>query len=419
MAQTYFVDNLISRFIKCLLTDTYLPTVDIWKPGKSLIKGFTYITNDKKIVVANKDYKKGDPVQPQSSLDSEFFKFISNYVEGNFYRGITSNFESNSALYDSDTHKALGRYLRYIRDMQGVDLLPYYNCYSGISSDKIRIKENNLIIDNTVSDGLISYIVPVTFNQFYTIYYQTDIPFYIMPVYYDGVNVQRVLMASGSPYPATRVNICGSNKPYRYAPITFDGSDLVHELSPANAYSKYLHLLIQVPKNKFSNLLVLEGDYTSVTKNLNNTSLGISINRLPQVFIGDGILNDKLSQETLNNIFKPYSSLIENISDNNIAFSDRLIEYLLYSPIVRKDKIRLDIKRIQDYCSSEKLSIVLNMPRFSQTYINDVWESNLRYYIYNIVTQNEKTPLYKDLNGYVDKDSEYIIQNGKEGKGTI
>ena len=59
------------------------------------------------------------------------------------------------------------------------------------------------------------------------------------------------------------------------------------------------------------------------------------------------------------------------------------------------------------------------MPRFSQTYINDVWESNLRYYIYNIVTQNEKTPLYKDLNGYVDKDSEYIIQNGKEGKGTI
>ena len=56
MFQKYYSDNLISKFIKCLLWDTYIPTVDIWRPGKSIIKGFTYITYDRYIVKAEQDY---------------------------------------------------------------------------------------------------------------------------------------------------------------------------------------------------------------------------------------------------------------------------------------------------------------------------------------------------------------------------
>lgn len=423
--QKYFIDNLISRFIKCLLCDTYIPIVNIWKEGKSLIKGFTYITQDKKIVVAKKDYNIGDLIAPKSSLDSDFFTIISDYVEGEFYRGITSNFESNSALYDSDTHKNLGKYLRYIRDMYDIDLMPYYNCYSGISSDLIRIDNNQIVENNTIEDGLISYLVPIRFNEKYTIYYNSDIPFYIVPVYYDGIKVQRVVNSEGFNYPIERINICNNNQPYLFNEIKFDANNLYDEISPSIAFNNYLHLLIQVPKNKYSNLLVLEGDYTYINKNLNNVN-NLSINRLPQVFIGDGINSNEISNNLLNDIFKPYSSLRENVSDINYAFSDRLVEYLLYSPIIKKDRIRFNIKRIQDYASSENLEKSFikyldneDIKSFSQTYVSDIWSNNLRYYLYNFITQNNKTPLYKDINGYVDKDSEFIIEKGKKEKGTI
>jgi len=44
---------------------------------------------------------------------------------------------SKSSYYDSDTHYRLGRYLRYIRDVYNINLMPFYNCYNYKSVNNI------------------------------------------------------------------------------------------------------------------------------------------------------------------------------------------------------------------------------------------------------------------------------------------
>ncbi len=404
MAQEFYIDNLISRFVKCLLWDTYIPTVQIWKPGKRLIKGMTYITQNKHIVVANKDCDETTSKTLENDLSSEYFKIIDNYIEGNFYKGISSNFESNSSLYDPSTHYALGQYLRYIRDMHNLDLLPYYNCYSGISSDKIRIDKNTNKINNynNIDDGLVSYIVPIKFNQEYTIYYNSDTPFYITPIYYDGISARNVEDNNGSIMSNTRISRCSFDNPYKFEGVLFNGDALIQEKANQLILTDYLALLIEVPKKKFANLLVLEGNYKNVKLNHNNLSSEPSLNKLPQVFMGQQTKTNKLDDTELNEIFKPYSSLINNISTTSYAFSDRLVEYLLYAPVIKNDRIRFNIKRVQEDAQADGNK---------EIYVPDIWSNELRYFIYNYVTQHSKTPLYRDINGYVDKDTEFLIDN--------
>lgn len=67
-------------------------------------------------------------IYDNNQLNKPFFEILEPYVKGNYYRGITSNFESESSLYDYKTHYYLGEYLRYIRDLDGINLMPYYNC---------------------------------------------------------------------------------------------------------------------------------------------------------------------------------------------------------------------------------------------------------------------------------------------------
>lgn len=421
MAQKYYVDNLISRFIKCLLWDTYIPTVDIWKPGKSLIKGLTYITKDKYIVVAKDDYISGQGEGPKSALDDKYFQIVSPFIPNTFYRGATSNFESNSALYDSDTHYALGQYLRYIRDMNDLDLMPYYNCYSGESSDKIRIKdsidENNIAhehieLDNNIDDGLVTYIAPIKLNQEYSIYYDCNIPFKVIPAYYDGIKAVRVKDTNGNYLHSVTVNQCNKKQPYIFSAINILGKQAIYEETSARLLEDYLVLLIQVPKIATSNIVVLEGNYTNDRLTLNNKDGESSINRLTPIYFGD-LSKDKTD---LNKEIKVIPSLALELGNTNYAFSDRLVEYLLYSPIIKNDRVRYNIKRVQDYLSSQKAQTEFG-EHYSETFIQDIWDDNLRAYIYNLVIRDKKTPLYKEINGFVDKDSEFIIDKAKVDGG--
>ena len=495
MSQKYQVDNLTSRFIKSLLYDTYIPTVDIWRPGKPLIKGMTYITNDKYIVVAKKDFTptikieneehnyntniqlnnkniikviefKVDDIiwpqyeyfgnlmfenfkvnnklgivydiqitpstgpypkiyvtytvpniSPQSALNEEYFQIIEPYIEGKFYPGITSNFKSNSSLYDSDTHYMLGQYLRMLRDLYDLDLMPYYNCFDGTTSDKIRIELNNniesLIKNNEIDDGLISYIVPIKFNKQYSIYYNSNVPFRVKPIYYDGITLSSLKdISNNTEIKSTLIKYCSLTSPYILSPIERLAQYDMSGNNSSKLIEDYLCLLIQVPKNN-SPLIVLEGNYKNI--NINNKD---NINYLPEVLYGDKDDILQLTEEEINNILKPYSSLLYKPTDMSYAFNDRLVEYLLLSPIINKDKVRDNIRRIQEYLTSEKAKKEFGHI-YPYTYKKDIWDNLMRLYIYNLVIKDKKNPLYLDINGFVDKDSEFIIDRGKQDGGSL
>lgn len=478
MGQKYNVDNLTSRFIKALLWDTYVPTVDIWRPGKDLIQGFTYITFDKYIVVAKKDYKviniylgqfnnwgealsyatnvyggwynnmyatilrdgeiyycyyvSGDPyahyskkasdcLGPQSYADSDYFEIIQPYVEDKFYRGITTNFQSTSSLYDDYTHYMLGQYLRMLRDIHDLDLMSYYNCYSGKVSNTIRLKkefntDNNtfkpdiIVSNNEINDGLLTYIVPIKFNKDYTIYYNSNIPFIIKPAYYDDITIKELNKGSSSTefIQSTQVSGCSLDNPYVFKSISYQGASFITSDAKSKLLEDYLVLLIQVPNNG-SPIIVLEGNYSRVKYNLID-----DIYSSPRVFLND---LEQLSNEELNKELITFPSLCFNTNET-YAFSDRLLEYLLYAPIIRKDRIKDNIKRVQKYLSSDKALKVFGK-KYESSYIKDIWDNNLRYFIYSLVTQQDKNPLFLDINGFVDKDSEQIIDKAKVDGGNL
>ena len=144
MFQKYNANNIETKFIKELLRTTYIPIVPIWNQGKEIIAGLTYITPNY-VVKCNKSSKgyeidengqiKYIPnsindtyIDEENGKEKPYFEIIEPYIRGKFYKGITTNFTSNSSLYDSKTHYYLGEYLRMIRDLDGVNLMPYYNC---------------------------------------------------------------------------------------------------------------------------------------------------------------------------------------------------------------------------------------------------------------------------------------------------
>lgn len=412
MDLSLFNTNLMqTKFIKDILKDTYIPTVPIWSEGKPLIKDFIYVTKDY-IVKAITDYIPENE-SSISVLDSKYFQILEPYIFGQFYPGITSNYESQSSMYDSETHLHLGNYLRCIRDLFGIDLLQFYNCWNNMFSDKVRISLSNftrtIITNNLLKDGLRTILVPIKFFKKYTIYIDSAYPFQITPIYYDGVNVLPASEQLNRVFDS--VNYCSFNQPYVFNGLYPKGSTISLN-NPGNILlEKYLTLAIQLPISNSQNILVLEGDYSNI-RLLNQTDpngLYTYINSLRKIRIGTDIAN--LSQDFQNELFKSIPALTRNIGNKSYAFSDRLIEYLLLNVITKNDLITKDISRIQEYISSNK-SLQNNKQRYTWKYISGIWDANMRFYIYDLVTQGI-TPQVIDINGYVDKDSESIIIRGK------
>ena len=81
--------------------------------------------------------------------------------------GLTESFLSTSGQYDMDTHRKLGDYLRLLRSVYGLDLMPLYNCFNNYFVDNVDLSSGNLS-----SNGNSHYrvtLVPIKFNKDYTI----------------------------------------------------------------------------------------------------------------------------------------------------------------------------------------------------------------------------------------------------------
>lgn len=339
-----------------------------------------------------------------------------------------------------------------IRDLDGIDLMQYYNCWDGSYSDKIRIKlleiesgassitqngiatpdlnyskfEYELKIEqnNKKNDGLKTLLVPIKFNTKYTIYIDSNIPFSVCPVYYDGISIISNSKITNKTF-YKKISRCSFNSPVLYDGVDTSKHNLVdHSNNMTALYEDYLTLLIQLPESNTSSVIVLEGDYTktsliNIMDGHENEDLkyvytkGPLINRLPKTIVGsDGSL-DAIDEKDFESYFKSIPALTQVVDGKNYAFSNRLVEYLLLNTITKNDSITQNIERIQQYNSSQK-SYLLNGKTFAVDNLKKgIWDRHLRKYNYDLVT-NFKMPLSFDINGYVDKDTEEIILRGKE-----
>ena len=434
--QEFYTNTIESKMIKTLLSETYIPTVDIWKPGKPVVKGFTYVTKNY-ILKAVKDYKIGDPQPPLNELDTRYFKKIDTYVFGEQYKGITSNYVSNSSVYDPETHYYLGEYLRAYKEINDIDLMPFYNCWNGQFSDRIRLNKTStgmykVTKDNIKNDGLKLLLVPIKFNKTYTIYIDSNskVNFYLAYCQDDTIIAEitntdilkQLDKGKTTDIKYEEVGLTFNNPKKLTINITSDDSSTIENIE--SSFSRdYLTLLIQLPEINTSSVVVLEGDYTQ------NKVINIEkdnkpyLNKVTQTIIGNFLENrNEYNQEISSQTFKEryyrvLPKLTQVFNDKSYAFSNRLIEYLLKNVISSNEEITNNISEVQKYISSSRSGTINNI-MYNETYRDGIWDDKLRKFIYDTVTQvnmvdNNLNSQTFDINGFIDKDSENIIMRGR------
>ena len=146
-------NNIFIGHIKQLLKDFNLPSC-------------TIITEDNadENFVSGKHYIKGSQLYLSDGEGSLVRKITYNY--GKKYLNLTSNLEINNMIYDRETHRYLGKYLRFLRDQKHVDLMSMYNCFDGETFSKnitITIGNDKEIVFKN-DDNYIVYQIPITLN---------------------------------------------------------------------------------------------------------------------------------------------------------------------------------------------------------------------------------------------------------------
>lgn len=350
MYQKFYTNTLQSNFIKYILQNTYIPTVPFTCNINHITKNCTYI-HDKYFVKAKKSDDIVDvlkKIESDPNAYSEYFLRYDPYIFGKRYVGLTTNFISNTNTYDSETHYYLGQYIKAYKAYYGIDLFPYYNCYSNDYLSNIDIRFDN---SSTTSPFIKYYInqydnkykiisVPISFCQEYTIALDCASEVLMCPVFIGkkGLLIEptQVLHKSlaAAPHPQLHLKsnhiqpTASFNKPFYYfspcIPGTYDEAQL-----NIVQYEKYLRLLIKIPAQNNSSIAVLQGHYSNIKSyqdKIINLSVEDVLNNLTRSYDKDYIqgreysFNKNLQYELvhygfLSDIFKAKPAL--SLSDNN------------------------------------------------------------------------------------------------------
>lgn len=344
MKQELFKSSVRSRFIKNLLCNTKIPIYNTVRIGDYIIKNCKYIYNISLIKCTKSGTLEG--TGEFITLDDTFYWDADKVNE-------THSFTSNTGYYDSETHEWLGNYLRAYRDMKGINLMPFYNCFSGVYTDRFKLKymedtqgtyigvyQGNSSYDTfvqgteTFNEAYIEknpfkiFRVPVKLNKKYTIALDCDSNIRIAPAFINHGKLLEVSIGSrklsltdlyiqnkdsdGAMHPLS-VNITNSEfiHPFIYTTtnnnqtkingvVAEEDTGLTYE-QLFQRYEKYFYLLIQVPSDNTSGLVILEGDYAeaSVDKVFSNEIISEQVEDIVQTttdYYGD------ISEYKLNNI---------------------------------------------------------------------------------------------------------------------
>lgn len=380
----HFLENTIqSRFIQAYLYNNPMPVFDTVSDGDIIIEGLQYATRRQII----KCTKTG------TFMHTGKHDLIRTYDIEYYYPKFSKRFVPKSAYYDSDTHKYLGNYLRMYRDIYGIDLMPYYNCFGEdwISSCHISVEDNEIKQYGKTTVKIAR--IPIKFNRTYTIAIDSPSAVAIAPIFLmkdyllttknllDGTlrNVTSSFISSRTTDSFTDIQSF-PNLSYSH-PVTYriDCTDFDYV-----RYQRNLYLLIQLPYDCSSTITVLEGDYTE----WNDAEQTINMDEI------DG----KITTHELNNTFRSKLSLLQLNTGVSYPYSNRLVEYLLNSVIDSEEVIAGNIKRAQTSAAYLRQS----------KYIAGAWNDYTRAKIYKSAMDSNKIS-HLDINGFVDKDTERAI----------
>lgn len=337
-------------------------------------------------------------------LDQKAAKWKSQatYIPEQYYTKYTNRFISNTDYYDIETHTRLGELLRFYRDLYNLDLMAYYNCFSGANLAGFQIFEDQLTQVNSSQYRLIQ--VPIKFNKKYTIAIDSPTQVKIIPCLLNLNNFIQLQVGSSNQiilndlldnYAVQTYSSLKFNSPIIFE-CTNTSEDLLSVAEPSvgnsdllkaellQRYEKNLYLIIQLEMTVVSSIVVLEGDYTSVDSR--------------KYFNEDNLI--QIRPDDLNSMLTSNLSLLKLNDRTTYPFADKLIEYLLYNVISSMDPITENSEKVR-----QKLSQSIAM--WDPTEIS--WTDYLRILIFDLLMNSNQYQFKPDISGYVDKDAEQFI----------
>ena len=352
-----------------------------------------------------------DPTTIDYSLEASY-----QVVECNCYDTDKSkymfSYHSKTNYYDSDTHYHLGNYLRFYNSKNNINLMPFYNCYSGDTLANVTLTEQDYkywtpewdsdtayLVDldygtpsysQHASEDKRCYAVPIRFGKEYTIAIDSDYPVILRPIVYkDG----RMVRASSSLLYSDFPELEGATTSYSSTkfkhPFTFRVNTNSYKLKQRE---RYLLLAIQVDTQVKSSLVVLEGNYTSANSNQ---------------IIDPNSSGSTVSTDSDAPVEAQALSLLQVNTRESFAFSDRLIEYLLQNVICSTDQFDCNIRMIQDIVS--QIDNTYSYRIASKEFHPGVWDDRIPKICEQVLQQKSHKSMLWDQDGNINKDLEGLL----------
>lgn len=369
--QLFNVNTEEASYISNLLKTNYIPTVPLFNSEMNLEDSSLpiYIPSKETFILDStlQINITGRPLTgfPIAVNDTHY---LSPYVFGKRYPNITSNYISNKRYYDTDLHEYLGRYLRAYRDYYNVDVMNFYNCFSNRFITNYSLPITFKLTDDVVSIKFTAYdsrykliAFPIEWDREYTIkFYDNNI---------SDIGYQAVYFNGSEPLgyvDSDKITTIGSGSDPTIFKIKVELNNSTLSLSE-ETLNKRLHL---------KNLLYLFIRFPSIIEG-------------PIVVLEQPTFTRAINNSLLN--------LDRNI-DYQIAFSDRLLEYLTRNVICPSDPIKQNIHLIQKVVERITPSSYVLKEHVPGTFDLDLQKA-VYYYFYN------KEGI-QDFIGFIDKDVE-------------
>ena len=389
-------NNIFIGHIKQLLKDFNLPSC-------------TIITEDNadENFVSGKHYIKGSQLYLGDGDGSLVRKITYNY--GKKYLNLTSNLEINNLIYDRETHRYLGKYLRFLRDQKHVDLMSMYNCFDGETFSKnitITIGNGKEIVFKN-DNNYIVYQIPITLNSLNLKMFdgrEIQLGVYIdaNDTYVDGSTKKSckdfVLEKTYKTMRTTNifkydalVTLLQSLKDptsTNTALATTELSTILKDFILNNVDKMYL--LVKVLKSDLKSMVILEDskEYEYVdSKSVWQKPRASTIIKYPTL----QVFPQLFSNENLDNNYLLADRLVEYLTENVICPLSNMHDINRFHAVVDENPTKLPVKsvdRVYGYWTKSDTDNVIYLMRKN------------RDYIYNIY----------DMLGYVDKDIENLIR---------
>ena len=392
--------------LKELLHDFNLPRINVYTPDTVPRETRLYIKDGwvvrcEKVTVTSEGF---------DCNFKKLYEYAYNWPEVNF----TKNLIINSSIYDEYTHEYFGDYLRFLRDYHKVNLMGMYNCFFYQRPNRIYhiFKDGGKTIYKIDTDNknYNYYIVPVKFDQLYTISIDSSLPYELTCILYNNMFINNtpleLVKESLMTVPSSKVK-----KPFLYS----TQFDCVNEHWRKE---KDLKLVLKLPKSVESSITILEGNYKDQAEVLDFELVPEFIYNTEEKYTvidykGDEIERIRYLYPT---VYGSKNSLLQVNNHNSYPLSERMLEYIIGCVIYPLDGINKNTERVQRS----------DMIRDYRSY--GMWDDRLRYKIYQSLLKEDKSGSwkrekdsegnliyrryidnYEDLTGYVDKDVESIL----------